>query len=763
MTLAGVVRGTGLDVPTAYAEIYFVSGPNGPEARIFDHVARQTVSLPLIVGGVSGPSGLLDQTRSRPTIVIDGITANLGRTTVQSVQALADGTIGSSFTSFLYIGTANEAQAVEMLSISSGDQNYLIAGRHQGQGLTVYQVDAAGGLVQHSVLGDSADHYLSTVDALASISVFGKTFVLAGSQSESGISIMTMGAGGDLTPVDDAGAGQLVPIANVTAIQTVLLGGRAFAVVGAAGTSSLTVLEIDANGQMTPTDHIIDSRDTRFAGVSVLETFLFNGRAFVVAAGGDDGLTLLELTSDGRLAVVEVWEDTTSLGLADISAIRAVEVGGTVQILITSGSDAGVTVLQLDPAKIGGVISGSGSITGTVTGDLIRVGATATSVYGGAGDDRIYDGASSDTLDGGAGADTFIMMADGATDEIRNFDPTVDRIDLSFWPMLRGLDQLGISSTATGGIITFGGETLRITSAQGGALSVDAIRSALLQPTAHYLIVPATPPLNNDTPAGTYLTGTDGPELLQGTTADESIVGGLGDDTLISGGGADVLDGGAGIDIASWQDSPNGLLIDLGNWAGSSDWVANDTVTDIEGFMGSSFSDTMIGGNLEDWLLGGGGADSLIGNGGNDLLDGGAGNDTLSGGLGADQLFGGEGTDTLQGGNGNDTLNGGAGDDRLYGGAGNDVLEAGEGSDTLDGGSGNDTFVIGNLFAMVAPSSASGWGDEPLNATAFARLVEGQTMPDDLLFDRSDLPDHRPLYSVDHTLGILDLFPPWSL
>ena len=695
MTLAGVVRGTGLDVPTAYAEIYMVLGANGPEARIFDHVARQTVSLPLVLGGIAAPTGILDQSRSRPSITIDGITANLGRTTVQSVQALAEPTSGASFTSFLYIGNASAAQAVEMLAVSHAGQSYLIAARHQGQGLTVYQVDAAGALTERALIADTADRYLAAVDTMASITVAGTTYVLAGSQSESGVTLLSLGAGGQLTPVTHMGAPQMVPIANVTAIQTLIVGGKSFAIVGASGTSSLTVLEIGANGRMVATDHLIDSRDTRFGGVLVLESFVLNDRAFVVAAGGDDGLTLLELTPDGRLTVIEVWEDTAAVGFADISAIRAIALGNTVQILVTSGSDAGVTVLQIDPARVAAPIFGTGTLTGTGSGDLLRIGGSATTVFAGDGNDRIHDGPGSDTMDGGAGADTFILQADGRGDDIRNFNPAEDRIDLSQWSMLRSLDQLTVTTTATGATITFGAETLRLFSVHGGALAVDQVRAALLPPTPHYTVSPI---LGAGEPPLPHLTGTNLADLIQGTAASEIIEGGLGNDTLISGGGADQLIGGAGMDLASWQDAPLGLLIDLGNWAGSSAWVADDTVQEVEGYQGSAFDDTMIGGVGDDWLIGGAGNDGLTGNDGNDTLSGGEGNDTLNGGNGDDQLNGGAGDDWLQLSDGTDTLNGGAGNDTYF--FANTALSGFGGGAVLGATDGPDTFVFHKFQAF---------------------------------------------------------------
>ncbi len=96
-------------------------------------------------------------------------------------------------------------------------------------------------------------------------------------------------------------------------------------------------------------------------------------------------------------------------------------------------------------------------------------------------------------------------------------------------------------------------------------------------------------------PAGTFIFGTNGNDVLVATAISKFVSGGRGNDTITGGAGDDNLDGGAG----------------------------NDT------------------------LIGGAGNDRLSGGEGNDRLDGGAGSDTLAGGGGADVLTGGTGKDTF--------------------------------------------------------------------------------------------------------------------
>ena len=65
-----------------------------------------------------------------------------------------------------------------------------------------------------------------------------------------------------------------------------------FAIVGGAGTGSLSVFEVAQSGHLTLRDHVVDGRDTRFDGVTVIDSITIGGRGYVVAAGSDHGLTL---------------------------------------------------------------------------------------------------------------------------------------------------------------------------------------------------------------------------------------------------------------------------------------------------------------------------------------------------------------------------------------------------------------------------------------------------------------------------------------
>ncbi|MEH2503731.1 Ca2+-binding RTX toxin-like protein [Bradyrhizobium sp. AZCC 1578] len=271
------------------------------------------------------------------------------------------------------------------------------------------------------------------------------------------------------------------------------------------------------------------------------------------------------------------------------------------------------------------------------------------------------------------------------------------------------------------------------------------------------------------------------------------VLGSHFDDTLIGSNGAqaeqfygdegnDNIDGGGGLlDRVVYRGEPAGVTVNLLTHSATDGYGNTDTLTNIEGVVGTEFNDVitgdgndnrLIGQNGDDQLFGGGGNDFLVGDDGVDLYanafgTGGqaydSGNDTLDGGTGADQMWGGKGNDTYVVDNigdvvtenanqGTDTVqtilasyglgsnvenltftdsgaHTGSGNELnnlITGGSGNDTIFAGGGNDTLNGGDGNDVLV-GNadVFASESDSFNGGNGNDTLYVEASDTIQGG--------------------------------------
>ncbi|MFT6445524.1 MAG: Ca2+-binding RTX toxin-like protein [Sulfitobacter pontiacus] len=368
---------------------------------------------------------------------------------------------------------------------------------------------------------------------------------------------------------------------------------------------------METGGSLTIVDHLLDTRDTRFGDVSALEVMTHEGTVYVIAGGGDDGITMLQMLPDGQLVTRATIADTTDMTLDNVSAIVARGNGDSLDIFVTSASEDGITHLRYDIGAPGQTLiaaTSGNTLAGGTGGNIVIGGIGNDRLTGGQGDDIIRDGGGIDVMTGGAGADIFVLASDGDRETIMDFEIGVDSIDLSAWPMLRSRDQLTMAMTATGFTITYGDEVLVIHSSTGTTtdhrtLTTDDLMGGARIPQ---VILPGFAGPVWGTPA--LPTRTD---IATGTTTGTASVPNT---------GATV----EGIPSLAGTVQIGGLSFLRHQFQPATGRVAFGSMT-------------------RDGMRGTDGNDVLVGRGGNDRMEGGDGYDRLDGGYDADRLYGGAG------------------------------------------------------------------------------------------------------------------------
>jgi serralysin len=637
---------------------------------------------------------------------------------------------GARSGNFGFLGQGGvQTQAASLLAARVEDQDYLIIAAADGQGLSVFALGSDQTVQTVRSQADAADLYLRNISDLALVEIAGEVFVYAASAREQGLTGLRLTEMAGLVPFTSLGREDSLPVQTITALAPAEVAGRSFLIVASADSASLTVLRVGAEGTLGIADHVIDGLLTRFAGVSHVEVIAQDGHVFVLVAGRDAGLSLFRLTAEGRLLHLDTLADEQVFALEGVSGLAAQIRAGGIDILVTAAGEAGLSLFRVDLGSLGVVLRGDAArIEGGAGNDLLSRRGGDGVLEGHAGEDVLSDGSGEDTLIGGAGADVFVLMADGQRDVIADFTLGEDRLDLSLWPMLRNLGQLGFAPTSQGAVLRFGAEELEVRNAAGVAFAATEL-SAMVSPLlSHFDIVIGplemggiAPPARVDpppspvvvsppAPVSLVLVGGEGADLLEGGVAADSLAGHGGNDTLRGDAGDDRLAGGAGDDLieggAGQDDIGGGLGADRLNGQGGDDTMGGGDGDDV--LSGGDGQDVMSGGPGNDLLEGGAGDDRLAGSFDRDTVRGGDGDDVIGGGPGRDLLDGGPGKDQLGGGEGDDTVLGGSGDDFLAGGGRNDLMEGGTGRDTLNGGAGHDTlrggaeadvFVFNDLVA----------------------------------------------------------------
>lgn len=295
--------------------------------------------------------------------------------------------------------------------------------------------------------------------------------------------------------------------------------------------------------------------------------------------------------------------------------------------------------------------------------ELVLGGATVAD--GGADDDRILSDAfvctdKSDVASGGSGRDVAefwfldtpnlsnlsVSLDDVANDGVGgtdNYKPDIEDLDGS---------NLGMTLIGSAGANHIaGGDGNDVID---GGLGADQLGGGAGVDTVDYSSrdVPLTLTIgvgDEDGQSGENDGVGDDIENVRGGSAADTIVGNALDNAIDGGLGADNISGGDGADAVDYSRRTAPVTVTLGTGPGDDGEAGeNDTIAaDVEGVLGGSGADKLVGALGDGFLFGNGGNDDLSDPGGADTLDAGAGADAVNSVDGAiDHVACGAGKDT---------------------------------------------------------------------------------------------------------------------
>ena len=405
-------------------------------------------------------------------------------------------------------------------------------------------------------------------------------------------------------------------------------------------TSDIAATFVDAGADPAPEDNVLFLRDNGLVG------FFFGQN--------DDQF----LTNSGELSI-------GYNGLTEPRTLPKLLGPGTNHSIKIAIADTG------DAARDSALfvsIRGFGFAAGAGDDDAILVGSAGDDqLTGGAGNDLLFGLAGNDDLTGGAGNDTL----DGGEDESSIFGTDFDSVDyanslagvtvdlakgtaldgLGGTDMLQGIEE--ISGSNFDDLLVGGDPTGNFIETIEGRAGDDTIQGGNLVPNS---LLPKFKASYSEDPNGVTV------DLANGTAIDgfgdtdtlsnlSAIVGSANDDLPLGANsgvvrealeglaGDDTIDGNSGIDLVAFLESPAGVTVDLEANTALDGFGGTDTLSDIEGAIGTDFDDLFTAGAGNQEFEGRGGDDTIVGGAGSDNLRGDAGEDELNGGDGADELF----------------------------------------------------------------------------------------------------------------------------
>ena len=413
--------------------------------------------------------------------------------------------------------------------------------------------------------------------------------------------------------------------------------------------------------------------------------------------------------------------------------------------------------------------SGSDEMYGGAGDDTLLGGSGGDEIDGGEGDDTIDGGTGNDDLTGGFGDDVFKFSRSHGNDEILDFTPGEDRIDLSAFTDIKDFDDIEMSDDDDVEITTTGSRTITLEGVRDGDLT-----------ERDFIFASDTSgdgdgdgdddsdgdgDGDGDDDTDTPVAGDSDPDRLHGSsTRDDNLNGGGGNDVLYGARGDDTLTGGADVDsyeggpgndtlvvdyddFTDGKEDPTGPRMGMGllDGGGGSDTLsfekfenkdhgggviiaADGALTfdgglvipadanlfrSIENFIGSPENDTIdvTGDNKINVIEGGAGQDTLTTNDNEDFVSYRSSPSSVNVTIGGQALKGHAASDSLTG---FVNIIGSAYGDILTGNGNDNIIEGLAGADTLDGGAhgdNGDTLSYASSNAAVTIDLNQGTGD----------------------------------------------------
>jgi len=350
--------------------------------------------------------------------------------------------------------------------------------------------------------------------------------------------------------------------------------------------------------------------------------------------------------------------------------------------------------------------NGNDSITGGNLADHLYGGAGNDTIHGGDGNDILSGDGGTDYLYGDGGNDTLIgstgsqYLYGGDGDDILDGGADNDWLDGG-----NGIDTVTYATAASAV-----GIDMRTNNGHSGAATLDWFVSI---------------------------------ENIIGSNYNDTIIGSSGDNVITGGAGADAINGDSGFDYVSFANAASAVQVYLTAGTGYDGEAQGDTYSNIEGVIGTVYSDNIAGNASYNILKLGAGDDTSWATAGGDLIDGGDGYDTVqfdlsSAGVVVNLLTGVNSGGYAQG----ITLNniegiiGSVYADNITGDAGNNHIEGYLGTDTLDGSDGIDNlsyyYSTSGVTINLSTGSASGGDAQGDVFSNFENLIGSNTANDTL-------------------------------
>ena len=234
-----------------------------------------------------------------------------------------------------------------------GGNGFLVAAGFSDNGLSTFQIEDDGSLVRRanatyfSLFGGRAE--LIGATGVTTVEVGGSVYVYASGFLDDGITGYRLGDDGSLSHIINVTDGGNFHLKQAKGIATGKVGEKAYLFVTGYADDGVNVLGIRDNGWLDNIHNVKDDAELELDGASAVASAEVAGKTFLFVAGYfDDGVSVFEVESGGRLANVDNVSDEGSLEINGAEGLAVAQVDGATFLFVTGRDDSGLSAFLVE-------------------------------------------------------------------------------------------------------------------------------------------------------------------------------------------------------------------------------------------------------------------------------------------------------------------------------------------------------------------------------------------------------------------------------
>ena len=284
------------------------------------------------------------------------------------------------------------AGTTSVATVVIGGSTYALVAAFSDSGLQIIDITDPGNPSPTASVTDGVGGFdeLGNSTSVATAVIGGSTYALVAAFSDSGLQIIDITDPGNPSPTASVtdGVGGFGELFGATSVATAVIGGSTYALVAAEFDDGLQIINITDPENPSPTASVTDGVGGfggLFGAISV-DTVVIGGSTYaLVAASVDDGLQIIDITDPGNPSPTASVTDGVG-GFGELDGARSVDtavIGGSTYALVAASGDDGLQIINItDPgnpsptASVTDGVGGFGELRGAFSVDTAVIGGS---------------------------------------------------------------------------------------------------------------------------------------------------------------------------------------------------------------------------------------------------------------------------------------------------------------------------------------------------------------------------------------------------